>query len=82
MCRSIICVEWGLYLAWIQLWQILIVKNIFVCDKPLEYSGLSLGVNSQTDSFFHGSINDCLCDAALLTTGSFLLCFGLLTIFC
>lgn len=65
-----------------QPYQILIVKNIFVCDEPLEYSGLSLGINSQADSFFHGTINDCLCDAALLTTGSFLLCFGSLTIFC
>lgn len=58
---------------------------MFLCadklSEPLEDGCLSLGVNSETDGFFHGAVDDGLCDAALLAAGSFLLCFGSSTVF-
>lgn len=46
-----------------------------VLGEPLEDSGFSLGIDSEADGFFHGAIDDCLCDDALLTTGCFFLRF-------
>lgn len=60
---------------------VLCVFCVGVFGEPLEDGGLSLGINSEADGFFHGAIDDCLCDAALLTTGRFLLCFRSPTIF-
>lgn len=62
-------------------WWHFAIKRSYVCfcvdafGEPLEDGRLSLRIDSEAHCFFHRAVDDRLCDAALLATSRFLLCF-------